>query len=40
MVPDEWYICHEYFKRVNPKISPNPVVEEIFTEYIDNGDSL
>ena len=28
---------HEYFKRVNPQISPNPVVEEIFTEYIENG---
>ena len=28
---------HEYFKRVNPKMSPNPVVEEIFTEYIENG---
>lgn len=27
---------HEYFKRVNLKISPNPVVEEIFTEYIEN----
>ena len=28
---------HEYFKRVNPQISPNPVVEEIFTEYIESG---
>ena len=28
---------HEYFIRVNPQISPNPVVEEIFTEYIESG---
>ena len=28
---------HEYFKRVNPNIDPNPVVEEIFTEYIETG---
>jgi len=28
---------HEYFIRVNPKISPNPVVERIFTEYIETG---
>ena len=28
---------HEYFKRVNPHISPNPVVEEIFSDYIENG---
>lgn len=28
----------EYFKRVNPGISPNPVVEEIFTEYVESGD--
>ena len=28
---------HEYFKCVNPQISPNPVVEEIFTEYIESG---
>ena len=31
---------HEYFRRVNPQISPNPVVEQIFTEYIEEGDSL
>jgi len=31
---------HEYFKRVNSQISPNPVVEQIFTEYIEEGDSL
>ena len=31
---------HEYFKRVNPQISPNPVVEEIFTEYIEGGEMM
>lgn len=29
---------HEYFVRTNPQISPNPVVEEIFTEYIESGE--
>ena len=28
---------HEYFTRINPHISPNPVVEEIFAEYVENG---
>ena len=28
---------HAYFIRVNPQISPNPVVEAIFTEYIETG---
>ena len=31
---------HEYFRRVNPHISPNPVVEEIFTEYIEGGEMM
>ena len=31
---------HEYFKRVNQHISPNPVVEEIFTEYIEGGEMM
>ena len=31
---------HEYFKRVNPQVSPNSAVLEIFTDYIENGDQL
>ena len=27
----------EYFKRVNPQIFPKPVVEEMFSEHIENG---
>ena len=29
---------HAYFQRANPQISPNPVVEEIFTDYIEGED--
>ena len=28
---------HEHFKRVNQNIDPNPVVGDIFTEYIETG---
>ena len=28
---------HEYFVRVNPRISPNSAVEEVFVDYIENG---
>lgn len=31
---------HAYFKRVNPQIYPNQVVESVFAEYIENGDQM